>query len=155
MVGDRGMIRSEQMAEAKAAGFHYITAMTKPQIEGLLRKGTFQIELFEEKVTEVAGADKRRYVLSPTPSRPTPVDFERGHRCSERTVAAGRMLCRLNVMELVATESGEVVTRLLPQPSALQQQLLESLKLTLPEKVPAAKVTVGTRVKLSNRRKSP
>ena len=299
MVGDRGMIRSPQMKEAKASGFHYITALTKPQIQGLLRTGTFQIELFEETVTEVAGADDRRYVLRRNPVRAQEIDHRRSakkqaiarrleqaneylhqhpraqvqkqQRALEakikhldlqawlrlkvqqrqftleedatarqeqsrldgcyviqtdlpqkaaskqivhdrykdlalverdfRTMKMGHLnfrpwfvvtednthahaltsmmalkvrrhleaawqpldltveeglqeLERLNVMELVATGSGEVIARLLPQPTPLQQQLLASLKLKLPEKVPTAKVTVGTRVKLPERRKS-
>lgn len=299
MVGDRGMIRSKQMAQAQAMGFHYITALTKPQIEALLRTGTFQIELFEEKVTEVAGTDDRRYVLRRNPVRAQEIDHSRtakkqalasrlekaneylrqhprakvqtqqralqakikhlrvdgwlslkphprqltleedpaarqeqarldgcyviqtdlpnkaastqivhdrykdlalverdfrtmktGHlnfrpwfvvtednthahaltsmlalkvrRPLEQawqkldiTVEEGlRELERLNVMELVDRHSGEVLARLLPQPTLLQQQLMESLKLTLPDKVPAATVTVGTRVKLPQRRKS-
>jgi hypothetical protein len=300
MVGDRGMIRSKQMEEAQAAGFHYITAMTKPQIEALLRAGTFQIELFEDTVTEVAGADGRRYVLRRNAARAEEIDksrtakkasllarlekaneYLRQHprakvqtqqraleaklrrlglnpwlsiQASQRqlslkedsearkeqsrldgcyaiqtdlpkraasaqtvhdrykdlalverdfrtmktghlefrpwfvtteenthahaltsmlalkirrhleqawqkldlTVEEGlRELERLNVMELVATESGEVISRLLPQPTDLQQKLLDSLKLKLPQTVPAAKVTVGTRVKLQDRRKRP
>jgi len=300
LVGDRGMIRSKQMDQAQAAGFHYITALTKPQIEALLRKETFQIELFEEKVTEVAGEDNRRYVLRRNPVRAQEIDDSRtskkqavasqlekaneylrqhprakvqtqqralqakikhlgvdgwlsvkaeqrllsleanaaarleesrldgcyviqtdlpkqralaqtvhdrykdlalverdfrtmksGHlefrpwfvvtednthahaltsmlalkvrrhleqawRRLDITVEEGlRELERLNVMELVATDSKEVVARLLPQPTDLQRQLLDALQLKLPEKLPTAKVTVGTRVKLHDRRKKP
>lgn len=299
MVGDRGMIRSKQMEQAQAAGFHYITALTKPQIEALIRTGTFQIDWFEEKVTEIAGSDDRRYVLRRNPVRAEEIDQSRtakkralatrlekaneylrqhsrakvqtqqrllqakikqlcvdswlsvkfqqrqltleensdarqeqarldgcyviqtdlpkkaasattvhdrykdlalverdfrtlkmGHlnfrpwfvvtednthahaltsmlalkirrhlehawQKLDITVEEGlRELERLNVMELVATDSKEVIARLLPQPSPLQGQLLESLKITLPEKVPTAKVTVGTRVKLTDARKS-
>jgi transposase len=38
-VGDRGMIKAPQIAELGAAGFHYITAITKAQIETLLNTG--------------------------------------------------------------------------------------------------------------------
>jgi hypothetical protein len=69
LVGDRGMIRGDQKEAAKAADFHFITALTKPQIEKLLAKKTFQMELFEEKVSEVAGEDGRRYVLRRNPVR--------------------------------------------------------------------------------------
>ena len=300
MVGDRGMIRSPQMAQARAAGFHYISALTKAQIQTLLRKGIFQIELFEEKVMEVADTDHRRYVLRRNPVRAQEIDHSRsakrqamGERVEKaneylrlhprakvqtqqralqtkikqlgvqgwlklkgnlralaleedaaarqeqarldgcyviqtdlpkqaaspqtvhdrykdlalverdfRTMKTGhlefrpwyvvteenthahaltsmlalkvrrqleqawqkldltveeglRELERFNVMELVARDSGEVVARLLPQPTALQHQLLEALELKLPQKVPVAKVTVGTRVKLPKRRQSP
>jgi hypothetical protein len=41
-VGDRGMIKSGQIAALAQAGFHYITALTKPQIERFLKHGVFQ-----------------------------------------------------------------------------------------------------------------
>jgi len=67
-VGDRGMIKSGQIKDLSAAGFHYITALTKPQIEVLLRAGTLQMDLFDETVCEVlAGAV--RYVLRRNPRR--------------------------------------------------------------------------------------
>ncbi|MBM3834615.1 MAG: hypothetical protein FJ403_15355 [Verrucomicrobia bacterium] len=82
--------------------------------------------------------------------------LEQAWRRLDITVEEGlRELERLNVMELVATDSKEVVARLLPQPTDLQRQLLDALQLKLPEKLPTAKVTVGTRVKLHDRRKKP
>src|SRR5215831_14091748 len=41
-VGDRGMIKGQQVEDLAKQGFHYITAITKPQIEKLLRTGTLQ-----------------------------------------------------------------------------------------------------------------
>src|SRR6266568_2054612 len=49
-VGDRGMIKSQQIEDLAKQGFHYITAITKPQIEKLLKIGTFQMELFEQEM---------------------------------------------------------------------------------------------------------
>jgi transposase len=69
LVGDRGMIRTDQKAAAQAADFHFITALTKPQIEKLLQTKVFQLELFEEKIHEVLGADGRRFVLRRNPVR--------------------------------------------------------------------------------------
>ena len=43
-VGDRGMIKGQQVEDLAKYGFHYITAITKPQIEKLLRTGTFQMD---------------------------------------------------------------------------------------------------------------
>ncbi len=43
-VGDRGMIKSGQAEELSQVGFHYITAITKPQIEALLATGVLQME---------------------------------------------------------------------------------------------------------------
>src|SRR6266436_5475347 len=36
LVGDRGMIRADQKAAAQQADFHFVTALTKPQIQKLL-----------------------------------------------------------------------------------------------------------------------
>ncbi len=68
-VGDRGMIKSQQIADLAKQGFHYITAITKPQIEKLLRTGTFQLELFEQELAEVLADEGVRYVLRRNPVR--------------------------------------------------------------------------------------
>ena len=41
-VGDRGLIKSLQISELNAADFHYITAITQPQTEALIRAEVFQ-----------------------------------------------------------------------------------------------------------------
>jgi hypothetical protein len=69
LVGDRGMIKSDQKAAAQQAGFHFITALTKSQIRKLLAQQVLQMELFEEKVGEVEGGDGRRYILRRNPLR--------------------------------------------------------------------------------------
>src|SRR5262249_32964028 len=61
-VGDRGMIKSQQIEDLAQQGFHYITAITNPQIEKLLRTGTFQMELFEQELAEVLAEEGVRYV---------------------------------------------------------------------------------------------
>ena len=68
IVGDRGMIKSAQISDLKAENFNYITAITKPQIETLLKQGTIQIELFNEKLCEVQ-RDGIRYILRKNPIR--------------------------------------------------------------------------------------
>ncbi len=67
-VGDRGMIKRAQIKVLKEAQFHYITAITKPQIEKLLRTGIFQMELFDEEVCEVVD-EGVRYLLRRNPKR--------------------------------------------------------------------------------------
>jgi hypothetical protein len=52
-VGDRGMLKRGQIAALARAGFHYITALTKPQIERLLTAGVFHLDLFTAQVCEV------------------------------------------------------------------------------------------------------
>src|SRR5499426_3098785 len=68
-VGDRGMIKSQQIEDLAQQGFHYITAITRPQIEKLLRTETFQMELFEQELAEVLTAEGIRYVLRRNPVR--------------------------------------------------------------------------------------
>jgi transposase len=69
LVGDRGMIRTDQKAAAQKAKFHFVTALTRPQIQKLLADKVLQLELFEEQVHEVLGEDGRRFVLRRNPVR--------------------------------------------------------------------------------------
>ena len=299
LVGDRGTIRTDQKAAAQAAGFHFITALTKPQIQKLLAQKVFQLELFEDKVSQVLGEDGRRFVLRRNPERqkelarsreqkhqaveaalqkanaylaehprakvptqrrtlqaqlrhlkiqdwlrltvqgrrlslvcdapalqaaaqldgcyvvetdlqPRQADAQTVHDrykdlalverdfrtlktghlelrpwfvCTEDntqahaltsmlalkvrrhleqawwplevTVEEGlRDLEKLCVMELIHPQSGEVIARQVPEPSASQQRLLAALKLSLPSTVPEAQVTVGTRKKINQVRKT-
>jgi hypothetical protein len=68
LVGDRGMIKSTQIKQVQSKEWHYITAITKPQIEKLIKKGVFQLGLFEEQLTEVTYKDVR-YILRRNPER--------------------------------------------------------------------------------------
>jgi len=67
-VGDRGMIKSGQIEELSKAGFHYITAITKPQIEALLSGGVLQMALFDDQVCQIQ-QEGLRYVLRRNPAR--------------------------------------------------------------------------------------
>ena len=67
MVGDRGMIKTMHI-ERLPEGFHYITAITKPQIEALINKGILQLGLFEEKLCAVKD-EGIRYILRRNPMR--------------------------------------------------------------------------------------
>ena len=81
--------------------------------------------------------------------------LERAWRPLEVTVEEGlRELEQLSIMELVHSESGKVVARQMPEPNVRQKQLLEALGLTLPSKVPEAKVTVVTRKKIQHVRRT-
>jgi len=68
-VGDRGMIKGQQIDDLGQHGFHYITAITKPQMEKLLRTGTLQMDLFDQEVAEVLTEEGIRYVLRRNPVR--------------------------------------------------------------------------------------
>ena len=67
-VGDRGMIKSGQIEDLAQAGFHYITAITKPQINTLIEARLIQMELFAAEVCEVQ-QEGVRYVLRRNPIR--------------------------------------------------------------------------------------
>ena len=68
-VGDRGMLKSQQVEDLAQHGFHYITAITKPQIDKLLRTGTLQMDLFDQELAEVLTEEGIRYVLRRNPVR--------------------------------------------------------------------------------------
>ena len=68
-VGDRGMIKGPQIDALAEQQGHFITAITKPQIETLLAHGTLQLGLFDEHLTEVLEADGVRYILRRNPIR--------------------------------------------------------------------------------------
>ena len=82
-VGDRGMIKSGQIAALAQAGFHYITALTKPQIERFLKHGVFQLTWFADQVYEVEDAG-RRYILRRNPQRAA--EIAAGRRDKQHTV---------------------------------------------------------------------
>jgi hypothetical protein len=67
-VGDRGMIKRGQIKALAKAGFHHITAITKPEITRLMNDGVLQMELFDDTVCEVQD-DGVRYVLRRNPRR--------------------------------------------------------------------------------------
>jgi DDE family transposase len=68
-VGDRGMIKGQHIDDLAQQGCHYITAMTKPQIDKLLQHGTLQLDLFEQELAEVLTDEGLRYVLRRNPVR--------------------------------------------------------------------------------------
>jgi len=89
-VGDRGMIKSAQIEDLAKAGFHYITAITKPEVSKLINNGVIRMELFDATVCEVED-DGVRYVLRRNP-----------HRVAE--MAAGREGKRHSVEALVESQ---------------------------------------------------
>ena len=68
LVGDRGMIKSGQIKDLEKERFHYITALTRRQMETLLKKNIIQLELFDENICEVEN-DGIRYILRKNPVR--------------------------------------------------------------------------------------
>jgi transposase len=74
-VGDRGMIKIPQIKNLPE-GFHYITAITKPQINSLIDQGVIQLGLFDEDVFEVEDNDIR-YILRRNPVRVNEINESR------------------------------------------------------------------------------
>jgi len=68
LVGDRGMLKSLQLDLLVAEGFHYLTAITKPQIDTLLKAGVLQMEMFDEHLGEVC-VEEMRYLVRRNPMR--------------------------------------------------------------------------------------
>ncbi len=95
-VGDRGMIKAPQRAEIGAAGFHYITAITKAQIDALIAAGVLQMDLFEETLAEVEGLDGERYVLRRNPARAEELAASRADKLKTLRAAAEAANAYLN-----------------------------------------------------------
>ena len=68
-VGDRGMIKNQQVEDLTEYGFHYITAITKPQIESLINQGVIQMTLFDQRLAEIKTDAGIRYILRRNPER--------------------------------------------------------------------------------------
>lgn len=68
LIGDRGMIKSGQVDTLAEHGYHYITAITKKQIETLIKKKIIDYSLFDENVSE-AILDGVRYIFRRNPIR--------------------------------------------------------------------------------------
>ena len=69
-VGDKGMIKSAQMEALSEEKFNYITTITKPQIEKLLKEKVLQMELFTDQMCEIEDTQtSTRYILRRNPFR--------------------------------------------------------------------------------------
>jgi hypothetical protein len=81
LVGDRGMLKIPQIEHLSEHGMHYITAITKPQIELLLNTNVLQMELFDQPLAEVS-EEKVRYVLRRNPKRAAEMEATRVKKLS-------------------------------------------------------------------------
>jgi transposase len=122
-VGDRGMIKGPQIQELQAEKeheFHYITAITRAQIETLVKRGVFQIGLFDETLAEVLEG-KVRYVLRRNPQR-------------AEEIAAGRRSKLAHLQKLVEAKNTYLTTHLRASVVTAQQEIkAKQEKLRLPE----------------------
>jgi hypothetical protein len=78
-VGDRGMLKIPQIEHLSEHGMHYITAITKPQIESLLNTKVLQMDLFDQPLAEVS-EEQIRYVLRRNPKRAAEMDATRANK---------------------------------------------------------------------------
>jgi hypothetical protein len=62
-VGDRGMMKSPQQQELSQADFDFIMALTKRQIEKLIRQRVIQLSLFDKNLSEMILKNGKRYIL--------------------------------------------------------------------------------------------
>jgi len=79
MVGDRGMIKSAQLEDLHDHGLHYITAITKKQIQTLINKDIFQLDLFSKHLCEVE-YEGVRYILKRNPIRAEEIAISRSNK---------------------------------------------------------------------------
>lgn len=78
-VGDRGMIKRTQIEDLKDEEFHYITALTKPEIETLVKKEIISLSLFDSKIAEI-DAESIRYVFRRNPQHAREIEDSRQRR---------------------------------------------------------------------------
>jgi transposase len=122
-VGDRGMIKGPQIKQLQAEKeheFHYITAITKAQVEALLKRGVLQMSLFDETVAEVLEG-KVRYVLRRNPER-------------AEEIAAGRKSKLASLQKLVEAKNAYLATHPRASVAAAQREIeAKQKKLRLPD----------------------
>ena len=80
-IGDRGMLKSKQITDIIENNFHYITAITKPQIETLIKQGTIQLGLFDSDLAEVT-ENNVRYIIRKNPVRAQEIQSNRTSKIS-------------------------------------------------------------------------
>jgi transposase len=78
-VGDRGMLKSTSLPELSELGFSYITAITKAQIETLIRQGIMQYGLFDTTLCEIED-DGVRYIYRKNPQRAEEIENTRQNK---------------------------------------------------------------------------
>lgn len=110
-VGDRGMIKAPQMKDLAFYGFHYITALTKPQIESLLVDGVLQMSLFDESLAEVISQDGHRYVLRRNPVRAKEIERSRKDKVASLEKAIHRYNQYLKEHPRAKVEVGERILK--------------------------------------------
>jgi hypothetical protein len=138
-VGDRGMIKGQQIEDLTQQGFHYITAITKPQIDKLLRQGTFQMDLFDQELAEVLADEGLRYVLRRNPVRAQEVRDSRHAKLAKLQAQVAKQTQYLQEHPRAAAQGA--LQKLVA--SAAKLRIADWVELTLEER--AITLTVNTR----------
>lgn len=97
-VGDRGMLKRVPLEAINEADFHYITAITKPQVEALIGRGVLQLGLFDERLGEVEH-EGVRYVFRRNPVRVEEIEESRLSRVRKVEGLARRLSEQLAASE--------------------------------------------------------
>ena len=81
IVGDKGMIKNDQIKEMNNEGFYFITTITKPQIRKMLQEGALQMSLFDSEITEIEDAETNlRYIFRRNPIRAMEIEANRNSK---------------------------------------------------------------------------
>lgn len=78
-VGDRGMIKKTQIEDLKDEEFHYITTITKVEIETLVKKEIISLSLFDTQIAEV-DSEGIRYIFRKNSQRAKEIEDSRQSR---------------------------------------------------------------------------
>jgi transposase len=108
-VGDWGMLKSAPIEQLATEHFHYITAITKPQIESLIKEGVLQLGVFDENLGE-REHDGIRYVFRRNPVRARELEDSRQQRIDKARRYAEKLSAGL---EASPRKSAQVARRTL------------------------------------------
>ena len=81
LVGDRGMIRKKQKSLAKNYGFHYVTALTLPEVNSLIKGGLLTLDNFKAEL-QSRSHEGVRYIYRRNPERAKETKHQRQERLS-------------------------------------------------------------------------
>lgn len=169
-VTDRGIIKGDQMKDLESDSCFYITAITKAQIEHLLKDDVLQLSLFDETLNEITYQGKR-FIFRRNPQRVLETQNTRvakqqslillcekknkylqEHTKAKTGVALREMRERIIKLKcqkwLVLTEKDRVLTLVIDQEALREESKLDGcyvMKTNLPEAV--GKKTINSRYK--------
>lgn len=107
-VGDKGMLKCQQIDEILSDEFkwHYITSITKSQIESLLEKRVIQLGMFDDQLAEVE-YEGVRYIL-----RRNPLRSEEAEKSRQSKISAIKKKVSENNNYLISHPKAKITTAL-------------------------------------------